>query len=303
MKDIYRLAEELGCFPKQNEPLARYTSFQIGGNADLLVSPSSPEALAELLVLCRHKGIPFFILGKGSNLLISDKGMRGVVFHLDRGFSSLQLAEDGVTITCGAGVSLTRLCRFALEHSLTGLEFAFGIPGSAGGAAYMNAGAYGGEMKDVLKSVTHLTPSGTSGSLSGDALRLRYRRSAYTDNGFIITGITVELQKGNREEIHARMLELMERRKSKQPLEYPSAGSIFKRPEGYYAAALIEQCGLKGKSVGGAQVSEKHSGFIINTGSATCRDVQDLIVVIQQTVFQKVGVKLETEVKMVGDFS
>ena len=207
--------------------------------------------------------------------------------------------EDGM-ITCGAGVSMNRLCRFALEKGLTGLEFAFGIPGSAGGAAFMNAGAYGGEMKDVLAGCTHLTQSGERGRLVGEELALGYRRSAYRENGFLITSLLLRLAPGDKTEIQARMEDLIARRKAKQPLEYPSAGSTFKRPEGYFAGALIESCGLKGASVGGAQVSEKHAGFVINHGGATSADILALIRLIQNTVYAKKGVRLEPEVRFLG---
>ena len=196
---------------------------------------------------------------------------------------------------------MSRVCNFALENGLTGLEFAFGIPGSAGGAAYMNAGAYGGEMKDVLVECRHIDSNGNFGSLRGEELGLAYRTSAYEHNGYIITTLVMKLSKGNKDEIRAKMQELLQRRKDKQPLEYPSAGSTFKRPEGYFAGALIEECGLKGYSVGGAQVSEKHAGFVINKGSATAKDVLDLIKYIQDKVFSEKGVMLEPEVRLIEE--
>ncbi len=205
----------------------------------------------------------------------------------------------GLTINCDAGVSLSRLCNFALENSLTGLEFAFGIPGSAGGAAYMNAGAYGGEMKDVIVSCTHITPQGIIENVEASSLGFGYRKSVYSDNGCVIISIDVSLMLGCKQKIKSEMLDIIEKRRLKQPLEYPSAGSVFKRPEGYYAGALIEQCGLKGRSVGGAQLSEKHAGFIVNRGGATCEDVKRLIEIIKENVYSCFGVMLETEIKMV----
>lgn len=264
----------------------------------MLLEPRGEEQLSKLLRCCAAQRLQPLILGNGSNVLVADEGLRGVVICTVPGLDSL--AEQGGVITCGAGVSLTRLCRFALEKSLTGLEFAFGIPGSAGGAAFMNAGAYGGEMKDVLIGCTHVTPEGETGSLREEALALGYRRSAYRENGCLITSLQLQLRPGEKAPIRARMEELIGRRKAKQPLEYPSAGSTFKRPEGYYAGALIEACGLKGTSVGGAQVSEKHAGFVINTGSATSADVLALIRLVQDTVYREKGVRLEPEVRFLG---
>lgn len=295
---VWELARAINCPARRDVPMKEYTSFRTGGPADLLVEPRSEGQLLQLLHCCGAQGIRPVVLGNGSNVLVSDEGLRGVVICLAPGLDSL--AEHDGVITCGAGVSMNRLCRFALERALTGLEFAFGIPGSAGGAAFMNAGAYGGEMKDVLSACTHLTPSGERGSLSGDALALGYRRSAYRDNGFLITSLTLRLKPGDPAAIRAKMKELIGRRKAKQPLEYPSAGSTFKRPEGYYAGALIEGCGLKGKMVGGAQVSEKHAGFVINAGGASSADILALIRMIQDTVYREKGVRLEPEVRLLG---
>lgn len=295
---VWELACALDCPVKRNASMKEYTSFRTGGSADMLVEPRSEEQLSQLLRCCDAQEIQPVILGNGSNVLVSDDGIRGLVLCLAPGLDSLA-EQDGV-ITCGAGVSMTRLCRFALEKGLTGLEFAFGIPGSAGGAAFMNAGAYGGEMKDVLIGCTHLTQSGERGSLMGNALALGYRHSAYRENGFLITSLMIRLAPGDKAAIRARMEELIGRRKAKQPLEYPSAGSTFKRPEGYYAGALIENCGLKGKSVGGAQVSEKHAGFVINTGNASSSDILELIRLIQDTVYREKCVRLEPEVRFLG---
>lgn len=299
IENIKQLAIDKGCEVKENEPMSRYTTFKIGGAAQLLVSVPNISALKAMLKQCDKEQIPVFLLGKGSNLLVSDKGIEGVVIKLEGDFKQITLVEDD-TVYCGAGVSLARLCRFALDNGLSGLEFAWGIPGSAGGAAYMNAGAYGGEMKDVLISCNHITKSGEFGTLSGDELKLSYRHSAYAENGSIITGISVRLHKDSKAEINRRMDDYMQRRKDKQPLEYPSAGSVFKRPEGYFAGALIQDSGLKGAAVGGAMVSPKHAGFIINTGGAKCGDVLSLIEHIKKTVNDKFGVELECEVKPVG---
>ncbi len=280
-------------------PLAKLTSFQTGGAADLLLAPNSKEALRDIVAECKAENLRCCVVGNGSNLLISDAGFPGVVLRLGAPMSEIRLLEDN-RIFCEAGASLTALCNFALKHSLSGLEFAYGIPGSAGGAAYMNAGAYGGEMKDVLLSCEHISPEGMFGMFSGGDLQLGYRTSVYTDTDYIITGLTVQLQKGNSAEIKAAMDDKMRRRKEKQPLEYPSAGSTFKRPEGYFAGALIEACGLKGYSIGGAQVSTKHAGFVINQGGATTSDILALIEHIQKTVYTQKGVQLQTEVKYIG---
>lgn len=299
IENIKQLAIDNGCEVRENEPMNRYTTFKIGGNAQLLVFVPNISALKAILRKCDEEKIPVFILGKGSNLLVSDKGIEGVVIKLDGGFKKITLVDDD-TAYCGAAASLASVCRFALENGLSGLEFAWGIPGSAGGAAYMNAGAYGGEMKDVLINCNHITKSGETGSLSGEELKLSYRHSVYCENENIITGISLRLHKDSKAEINRRMDDYMQRRKDKQPLDYPSAGSVFKRPEGYFAGTLIQDSGLKGASVGGAMVSTKHAGFIINTGGAKCSDVLSLIEHIKATVKDKFGVELECEVKPVG---
>lgn len=299
IENIKQLAIDNGCEFRENEPMSRYTTFKIGGNAQLLVFVPNISALKAILMQCDEEKIPVFILGKGSNLLVSDKGIEGVVIKLDGGFKKITLVDDD-TVYCGAAASLASVCRFALENGLSGLEFAWGIPGSAGGAAYMNAGAYGGEMKDVLINCNHITKSGETGSLSGEELKLSYRHSVYCENENIITGISLRLHKDSKAEINRRMDDYMQRRKDKQPLDYPSAGSVFKRPEGYFAGTLIQDSGLKGASVGGAMVSTKHAGFIINTGGAKCSDVLSLIEHIKATVKDKFGVELECEVKPVG---
>ncbi len=295
--NLFALCDELKCEYSTEALLRDYTSFKIGGKADVMVFPDSVNKLSEIVSFTHKNEIPVFILGKGSNLLVNDEGIKGVVINTNK-LDGIELTDE-TTIRCECGISLSRLCRFALDNSLSGLEFAFGIPGTAGGAAYMNAGAYGGEMKDVLVSCEHLNADGTLSSFSGDELSLGYRHSIYSDNDFIITALTLKLRKGNKDEIKAKMDELIGKRKDKQPLEYPSAGSTFKRPEGYFAGALIEQCGLKGFTVGGAQVSEKHAGFVINTGSATAKDVLGVIEHCKKTVLAETGVTLEPEVKII----
>ncbi len=303
MNTIERIIEgaaKFGCQYRLNAPMSEYTSFKTGGAADVVFLPSSEVQLRRLLSLCGEEGVTPFIFGNGSNLLVSDKGLRGVTIRLGSDFEQIKLLDE-TTVFCTAGTKLARLCNFALENSLTGLEFAYGIPGTAGGAAYMNAGAYGGEMKDVLVSCSHIDFAGNPGRLIGEQLGLGYRKSAYTDKYFVITGLTLRLEKGEKEEIKAKMQELMQKRIDKQPLDLPSAGSFFKRPEGNFAGALIEQCGLKGFSVGGAQVSEKHAGFVVNIGGATTADILELGRLVSEKVFEKTGITLEREVKYIGE--
>ena len=294
---LYDLCKKIECEYSTDVLLKDYTSFKIGGKADVMIFPDSIEKLSALISLIGNEKITSLVLGKGSNMLVDDSGFRGVVINTCK-LDKITLADDS-TVVCQCGVSLSRLCRFALENSLTGLEFAFGIPGTAGGAAYMNAGAYGGEMKDVLVSCEHIHSDGSFGEFCADKLELGYRHSVYSDSDMLITSLKLKLSKGNPEEIKAKMDELMGKRRDKQPLEYPSAGSTFKRPEGYFAGALIEQCNLKGYSVGGAQVSEKHAGFVINKGGATAYDVISVIEHCQKTVFEKTGIMLEPEVKII----
>ena len=281
-----------------DEPLAKHTSFKIGGNCRLLVQPKSKEEVVLALRLCRENGVSFLILGNGSNVLVSDDGFDGVVILLNNRFAAISMVDE-TTVKATAGVSLMRLCQYACEQGLTGLEFAYGIPATVGGAIYMNAGAYGGEMKDVLQCAEHVDEKGVLGSFAGDDLALSYRHSAYTDSPYCILSGTFRLQKGDPKEIRAKMDDIMGRRKSKQPLEYPSAGSTFKRPLGAYAAQLIEECGLKGLTVGGAQVSQKHSGFLINVNHATCADVKALIAKVQEEVYRQRKIALECEVKFI----
>ncbi len=295
---IQDVAKACGCNILKDVQMSKYTTFKTGGTAPLFIEPESVEALSKVMKACSDENIKPFILGNGSNLLVADEGVSTVVIKLGEAFNNIELIGDD-TIVCGAGLSLSKLCNFALDNSLTGLEFAFGIPGSCGGAAYMNAGAYGGEMKDVLIKCTHIDADGNLATRIGDELNLSYRHSAYTESDDVIISLELKLKKGSRDDIRAKMNELIAKRRDKQPLEFPSAGSTFKRPEGYFAAALIEECGLKGKTIGGAQVSEKHSGFIINIGNATANDILSLISFVQKTVFEKKGVNLETEVKII----
>ena len=295
IETVYSLAKILGCKAKYDESMANHTTFKIGGNAPLYIEVNKPSQLSQIVKLCKEENVEYFILGNGSNLLVSDKGVDYVVICLKGDFKNISLLDNN-TLYCGAGASLASLCREAEKNGLSGLEFAWGIPGTVGGAAYMNAGAYGGEMKDVVYSVHHIDKDGNLGTIKSSDLNFSYRHSIYKENGYIIIGITVKLKLDNKNEIRNRMDDFMDRRKSKQPLEYPSAGSVFKRPEGNYAGTLIEQCGLKGKTIGGAQVSEKHAGFIINIGGATCNDVQQLIEHIQSTVKEKTGYILEREI-------
>ena len=291
---IFNLAEILGCEARKYEPLSKHTTFKIGGVADTYVKVTSLSKLSTILKECRESDIDYMIIGNGSNILASDDGYRGVVIRLDGDFRKIALVDDD-TVYCGAGATLAALCKFALNNGLSGLEFAWGIPGSVGGAVFMNAGAYGGEMKDVVYSVNHLTKNGEPGRTEKDALQFGYRASVYRQNNAIITGATLKLRKDNPEDIRARMDDYLGRRSSKQPLEYPSAGSVFKRPAGAYAGALIEQCGLKGHSHGGAQVSEKHAGFIINKANANANDVKSLIREVQTKVYDETGYNLECE--------
>ena len=299
-KEIALFAENIGAQVIYDAPMKKYTSFKCGGNASVLIIPDSVDNLNKIIEFSYSKNVKPFIMGNGSNLLVTDKGINGVVIKIGSQLSRIELIDD-TTIYCEAGASLKSLCMFALENSLSGLEFAYGIPGTLGGAVYMNAGAYGGEMKDVLYSVNHIDDNGKTGTLQKENLQLGYRHSAYTKNGFVITSAVMKLTKADKTDIKAAMDDKLQRRKDKQPLEYPSAGSTFKRPEGYFAGALIQDCGLKGYTVGGAQVSEKHAGFVINKGEATATDVITLIGDVQRIVYEKHGVMLETEVKIVGE--
>ena len=282
------------------EPMASHTTFRIGGPADYFVMPETIEELANVLKLCREENIPYFILGNGSNLLVGDQGFRGVVIQLYKNFDGLCI--EGTKVTAKSGAMLIRVAKESAKAGLTGLEFASGIPGTIGGAMVMNAGAYGGEMKDVVTSVTVLTKNGDIKTLSGEEMNFRYRGSVIEDEGYIVLEAEMELKEGNLEEIQERMAELTVQRKTKQPIEYPSAGSTFKRPEGYFAGKLVQDAGLRGFQVGGAQVSEKHCGFVINAGGATAADVMQLMKEVSEKVQKEFGVTLEPEVKRIGEF-
>ena len=291
---IYHLAKILNCEARKDEPLSKHTTFKIGGSADTYVKVTSVSKLSTILKECKDSDVDYLIIGNGSNILVSDDGYRGAVIRLDGDFRKISLVDED-TIYCGAGATLAALCKFALGCGLSGLECAWGIPGTVGGAVFMNAGAYGGEMKDVVYSVNHLTPDGEAGRCEKNELKMGYRTSVYRNNGAIITGVTLKLKKDDPESIQERMDDYLGRRSSKQPLDYPSAGSVFKRPKGAFAGALIEQCGLKGHSHGGAQVSEKHAGFIINRDNATANDVKNLIREVQTKVYDETGYDLECE--------
>ena len=295
---MFNFPDGIECEIKKDVSMKMYTSFKTGGNASVMLSPKNEKSLYYVVEACKNENIKPFILGNGTNLLVSDGGIDNVVIHIGKGFDEIELLDD-TTIRCQAGCSLMKLCRFALTNGLTGLEFAYGIPGTVGGAMYMNAGAYDGEMKDVVVSCNYITFDGVKGTFSIDEMDLSYRHSVFCDSDKIIVSVTFKLKKGSKTEIENKMNELMARRKDKQPVEYPSAGSTFKRPAGYFAGKLIEECGLRGKSIGGAQVSEKHCGFIINKGSATSSDIIDLIDFVRDEVLEKKGVLLETEVKLV----
>ncbi len=282
----------------KNEPMIKHTSFKIGGAADAFVLPKTKDEFSKTMEIGKKAQLPVTVVGNGSNLLVSDNGIEGLTLCTLKMNSISLVGED--EIFAEAGASLTAVCLFALKHSLTGLEFAYGIPGSIGGALYMNAGAYGGEMADVVLSAESLDENGNAVIRNAGELGLGYRESVYKQNREIITGVTLKLKKGEQSEISQQMELLMGKRRTSQPLEYPSGGSTFKRPVGYYAAALIDECGLKGLTVGDAQVSTKHAGFVINKDNATCKDVLELIAKIQQEVYTKKKVKIETEVIFIG---
>ena len=292
------LSEKLRIKYSINEPMALHTSFKIGGNADIFICPETTDQLTEILETAKSENIPCFILGKGSNLLVSDNGIEGAVVSTLSMQQIILVNED--VIMAEAGASLASVCRFARDNGLTGLEFAYGIPASVGGALYMNAGAYGGDMSTVVKKAASLTANLDLVYRNVENMGLAYRKSIYEENGEIVTAVVFKLELGDKEKIAAEMETIMAKRIKSQPLDYPSAGSTFKRPEGYYAAALIDECGLKGLSVGGAEVSQKHAGFVINKGKATCNDVLQLIGKIQNIVKEKRSVNLETEVIHIG---
>lgn len=284
---------------KLQEPMKEHTTFRVGGPADLFLMPKDAEELKDAIGILRKYDVPLLVIGNGSNLLVRDKGIRGAVLQIYSRMADITV--EGDIIEAKGGALLSAVAAKAADASLTGLEFASGIPGSIGGAVVMNAGAYGGEMKDVLLSVDVLTKELEVKTIPAEKLELGYRHSIVPEAGYIVLGAKMKLTRGEDAAIRSRMAELAEQRREKQPLQYPSAGSTFKRPTGYFAGKLVQDAGLKGKTIGGAQVSEKHSGFLINIGGATAQDVLDLIAFCQKEVREQFGVTLETEVKIVGE--
>lgn len=279
-------------------PMKEYTSFRAGGSAGLLIEPGSMAELFSAVEACRNEKVPMLVMGNGSNLLFRDEGYEGVVLRIGQGIS--QVWTEGNVLFAEAGALLSAVAKEAARQSLAGLEFASGIPGSIGGAVFMNAGAYGGEMKDVLLSTMALSPSGIMKDRKKEDMALGYRSSVFQQTGEIIIGVKLLLAPGKAGEIQEKMRDLTARRNEKQPVSLPSAGSFFKRPEGHFAGKLIEECGLKGLSLGGARVSPLHAGFIVNEGGATAKDILELMRVIQETVYDKTGVRLEPEVRIIG---
>jgi UDP-N-acetylmuramate dehydrogenase len=286
---------------REHEPMSRHTTFRAGGSAQVYVAVHNAAELAEGIACCRQAGVAYYILGNGSNVLVSDKGLPGVTFQLeDSGQAPVCISDTCVKVP--AGMLLSRFGSLCCQNGLTGAEWAAGIPGTVGGGVYMNAGAYGGEMKDILKEVTVLTRELRLETRSSAQLDLRYRHSALMEDDSIIVDATFALSRGESEAIKRQMEELAARRREKQPLEFPSAGSTFKRPDGYFAGKLIQDCGLRGYRVGGAQVSEKHCGFVVNTGGASAQDIYRLTEYISEEVYRRFGVKLEREVRLLGEF-
>lgn len=279
-----------------DEPMRKHITFRVGGNADYYVTPENEQQIVDVISYCRKLELPYYIIGNGSNLLVRDEGFSGVIIEIGSKYNKIQVEEN--KITAKAGAILARVAAKALEKELTGMEFAHGIPGTLGGAITMNAGAYGGEMKDILESVKVLNAEGEIWLIKKEDLDLSYRHSIVSEKNYTVLEAVIALKKGKASEIKNKMDELSVKRKEKQPLEYPSAGSTFKRPEGYFAGKLIEDAGLKGYRVGGAMVSEKHSGFVINYDNASCQDVIQVIKDVQKIVKEKYGVSLETEVKI-----
>jgi len=282
---------------KKEESMKNHTSFKIGGNAKYFITPASAQECANAILLCNQFDIPFNIIGRGTNLLVNDNGIDGAVICVSNLMSEIQILPNG-NIRCGSGALLSSVCSFALENSLTGMEFAYGIPGNIGGAVAMNAGAYGGEIKDIVVSCEYVDDTGHFHSIDAEELEFSYRKSFFSGKNYCITSVTLSLLKGDKEKIKAQMEDILCRRKEKQPLEFPSAGSTFKRPEGSYASLLIDQCNFKGKTIGGAKVSEKHAGFVINFDNASCTDVLELMKEIKDVVFKQTGFVLEPEVKI-----
>ncbi|MCR5149797.1 MAG: UDP-N-acetylmuramate dehydrogenase [Clostridiales bacterium] len=293
---IIEFCEKSGIKHIESPSLREMTSFRTGGTASISLHPDSEEKLQKCVLFLNENKIKTFVLGKGTNVLALDEGFDGAVLSMSD-YCGIRLIEEDV-IECAAGTSLIQVCRFARDNSFEGLEFAFGIPGSVGGAVYMNAGAYGGEIKDVFLKSTHILPDGRNGAFTRNEAKLSYRHSAYYDTAMVISKVYFKLKKGDPEQINQKMEELMQRRRDKQPLEYPSAGSTFKRPEGYFAGALIEKSALKGFGIGGAYVSQKHAGFIINKDNASSADILSLVDYCQKKVLTDSGVLLEPEIRV-----
>ncbi|MCI9447639.1 MAG: UDP-N-acetylmuramate dehydrogenase [Lachnospiraceae bacterium] len=296
-RQLQEITGEARCF--RQEPMGRHTTFRVGGPAEYYACPKRSQ-IAPLIALCQSQGMPWMVIGNGSNLLVGDKGIKGVVIELGKDASEVKV--EGNSLTAEAGALLSAAARNAAEHGLAGMEFASGIPGTVGGAVAMNAGAYGGEMKHIVNKVTVLTMEGREEELSLQDMDFGYRHSCVFENHSIVLEAEFALEQGNIEDIRGRMAELRSRRSEKQPLEYPSAGSTFKRPEGYFAGKLIQDAGLRGYRVGDAQVSEKHCGFVINRGGATAAEIRRLISDVQEKVEAQSGVSLEPEVRFLGEF-
>ncbi|MCH5207958.1 MAG: UDP-N-acetylmuramate dehydrogenase [Oscillospiraceae bacterium] len=291
---IEAICTECGTAFEHNALLKHYCSMKIGGACDILVKPGSEDVLCELLSLCKSESIPFFILGKGTNVLFSDNGFRGVIILIGQDMGGITVEQN--KITAGAGAMLNAVCKTALEYSLSGAENLYGIPGTVGGALFMNAGAFGSEMKDITVSCRYINERGELSEMQAEDMELSYRHSVFSKRDHVITSVTMRFSNGDKDAIKARMDEVLQRRKDKQPLEFPSCGSTFKRPKNGFAAALIEECGLKGFRIGGAEVSEKHSGFVINRGDATYGDIIKIVEHIKNTVLREKGIELECEV-------
>lgn len=298
LKELSLILNEKNIFI--NEMMSKHTTFRIGGPADFFVVPECVDEVCKIIKLCKEQRIPYYIIGNGSNLLVGDKGYRGIVIQIYKNMGAIKI--EGNRIYAQAGSLLSKIAATACAAELTGFEFAAGIPGTLGGAVMMNAGAYGGEMKQVLESATVLTEDGTVKTLSVAELELGYRTSIIAKKKYIVLEATICLENGNEKEIRDYMNELKEKRITKQPLEYPSAGSTFKRPDGYFAGKLIEDAGLRGFRVGGAQVSEKHCGFVVNNKGATAEEVVELMKQVSDKVEEMAGVRLEPEVKLIGEF-
>jgi len=295
--EICGIAEKHGTKALVKEPLSRHTSFKVGGECACFAEINSAECLTDMLGYIRANRVPYYIIGRGTNLIVDDGYIPFIFLHLGSGFADMRV--EGDRIICQSGASLSAVCGFAADNSLTGLEFAYGIPGRIGGAVFMNAGAYGGEMKDVTAYAKAIDESGCVKRFEGKDLKFSYRKSIFSENRYIITEVCLKLNKGDKSEITAKMNELMQRRRDKQPIELPSAGSTFKRPIGSYAGMLIEQCGLKGYRCGGAMVSEKHSGFVVNVDNASFSDIMAVIEHVREAVYEKTGYLLECEPEII----